>query len=274
MKGKGGKGHGQFRANQSLGQHFLSDPALLDDLVTLSGIGPQDAVFEIGPGLGSLTEALAARAKSVLALEVDPRLLPVLAVRLHGQQHVRVVEGDIMTANLQELLGPIGPFHVVANLPYYLTTPIMNLLLTLPLPVLSINVMVQKEAAERIVAQPSTPSYGPLAVLAQYKTTPQVVRLIEAREFSPPPKTDSAFVTMPVRQAPPVAVPDEALFFRLVSAAFQMRRKTLLNNLMPAFQLSREQAEAALARAGLPANVRGEALSLAEFAQLSQALAT
>ena len=161
MRGKGGRGHGQFRANQALGQHFLSDPVLLDDLVTLSGIGPEDTVFEIGPGLGSLTEALAARARAVLALEVDPRLLPILAVRLHGQHNVQVVEGDVMTANLPELLGPLGPFHVVANLPYYLTTPILNLLLTLPLPVKSINVMVQKEAAERIVAVPSTPAYAP-----------------------------------------------------------------------------------------------------------------
>ncbi|NLD33578.1 MAG: ribosomal RNA small subunit methyltransferase A [Clostridiales bacterium] len=272
MRGKGGRGHGQFRANQALGQHFLSDPVLLDDLVTLSGIGPEDTVFEIGPGLGSLTEALAARARAVLALEVDPRLLPILAVRLHGQHNVQVVEGDVMTANLPELLGPLGPFHVVANLPYYLTTPILNLLLTLPLPVKSINVMVQKEAAERIVAVPSTPAYGPLAVLAQYRAQPTVVRLIEAREFSPPPKTDSAFVTMPIRDVPPVAVPDEALFFRLVSAAFQMRRKTLLNNLMPAFGLSREQAAAALKQAGLPDNVRGEALSLQAFAALAQVL--
>lgn len=262
-----------YRAKQALGQHFLTDPALLEELVELSRVGPEDSVFEIGPGMGSLTEALAGRVKSVLALEVDQDLLPILAVTLHGLANVQVVQGDVMTTDLPALLGGLGPFHVVANLPYYLTTPILNLLLNLRLPVQSINVMVQKEAADRILAVPSTPAYGPLAILSQWKAQPQLVKHIGARQFTPPPKTDSAFVSMPMRHEPPYAVEDEALLFRLVGAAFQMRRKTLVNNLMPAFGLTRPQAEEALQAAGLAPTIRGEALNLEEFASLSDVLA-
>lgn len=258
-----------YRAKQALGQHFIHDEALLDELVALSGVGPEDAVFEIGPGMGGLTLALCRRVKRVLALEVDPDLLPILRVTLHVCENLQLELGDVMKVNLPELLRPLGPFHVVANLPYYLTTPIMKLLLQLPLPVLSISVMLQLEAAERVLAQPSTPAYGPLAILAQYRAEPRLVKHISASCFSPPPKTESAFLRLPMRQEPPVQVKDEALFFRLVEAAFAMRRKTLLNNLMPAFQLDRAQAQALIADAGLSPTVRGEALSLADFARLS-----
>ncbi|NLA53922.1 MAG: ribosomal RNA small subunit methyltransferase A, partial [Clostridiales bacterium] len=193
------KEKGGFRAKQALGQHFISDADLLDDLVSVSSIMPEDSVFEIGPGLGGLTEALAKRAKSVLALEVDAQLLPILSVTLHGMENVQVVEGDIMTTNLDKLLSPLGPFKIVANLPYYITTPILNLLLNLKLPIISISVMVQKEAAERLVALPSTPSYGPLAVLAQYRAKPKIARIIHADQFTPPPKCESAFMVMPFR---------------------------------------------------------------------------
>ena len=257
-----------FRAKQALGQHFISDTALLDDLVSLSGIRQEDHVFEIGPGLGSLTVALAGKAKTVIAMEVDPRLIPILHVTLHGLESVKVVEGDIMTADLKRLLSPIGPFKIVANLPYYITTPLLNLLLNADLPILSISVMVQKEAAERLVATPSTSSYGPLAVLAQYKAEPQIVRMIDAAQFNPTPKCDSAFVVMPFREHPPVQV-QENIFFKLVNAAFAMRRKTLLNNLMPAFNLSRQTAAGLIQAAELNPNIRGEALSITEFARLS-----
>ncbi len=262
-----------YRAKQALGQHFLNDPALLNRLVDASGVGPEDAVFEIGPGMGSLTRVLASRVKEVLALEVDPELLPLLRVTLHGHENARVLQGDVMTADLPALLDGMAPLHVVANLPYYITTPILNLLLTVPAPFQSINVMVQKEAAERVVAVPSTPAWGPLAVLCQYRATPRVAMGIPAGAFQPSPKTDSCFVVMPIRDTPPVDPGDEGLFFRLVKAAFAMRRKTLLNNLMPAFSLSRDQARQALAEAGLSPNIRGEALGLAELAALSRTLA-
>ncbi len=262
---------GGFRAKQALGQHFINDKGLLDELVSLSGIEEQDRVFEIGPGLGALTEALARTGSQVLALEVDPQLLPVLRVTLHGYDRVEVVEGDIMSAELDSLLAPLGAFKIVANLPYYITTPILNRLLELKLPIESINVMVQKEAGERLIAKPSTPAYGPLSLLAQYKSEPKIVKIIGANAFTPPPKCDSAFVVMPMREKPPVEA-DEKKLFSLIATAFAMRRKTLVNNLMPAYSLSREKAAELLEQAGLPVNVRGEALSLEEFARLSRLL--
>lgn len=267
------KEKGGFRAKRALGQHFITDESLLEDLVDLSGITKDDAVFEIGPGLGHMTAILAKKAKAVLALEIDPQLIPILNVTLHGLSCVQVIQGDIMTVDLVKLLTPMGPFKIVANLPYYITTPILNLLLHADLPILSINVMVQKEAAERLVAGPSTPSYGPLAILAQYKAEPKIQRHIEAALFSPPPKCASAFVVMPMREKPPVDV-QEDIFFKLVNASFAMRRKTLLNNLMPAFGLSRQSAQSLLQSAGLLPDIRGEALSMGEFAALSNLIAS
>lgn len=261
-----------FVAKQALGQHFITDEALLHDLVAISGVGPEDAVFEIGPGLGGLTAAIAGAVRRVIALEVDPDLIPILKVTLHGLSNVELVEGDVMQADLEGLLAPLGPFHVIANLPYYLTTPIMNRLLNLRLPVRSINVMVQREAGERLVASPGTPAWGPLAILAQYRALPRLARDIPRLAFSPPPKAESVFVALPLRDQPAVRVKDEALFFRLAQAAFAMRRKTLVNNLMPAFQLSRAQAEGALRAADLDVRVRGEALGLAELGRLADAL--
>ncbi|NLC32749.1 MAG: ribosomal RNA small subunit methyltransferase A [Clostridiales bacterium] len=265
------KGKSGFRAKQALGQHFISDAQLLASLVRDSNILSEDKVFEIGAGLGSLTEALAQQAKSVLAMEVDAQLMPILRVTLHGMENVQVIEGDIMTANLYDLLSPLGAFKIMGNLPYYITTPILNLLLNLNLPIQSISVMVQKEAAERLVALPSTSSYGPLAVLAQYRAKPQMMQIIHADKFTPPPKCDSALVVMPYRDKPPVDV-EEKTFFKLVNASFAMRRKTLLNNLMPSFGLTREKAQECILQADLSPNVRGEALSLQEFARLSNLL--
>lgn len=261
-----------YRAKQALGQHFLTDSALLNRLVDASGVGPQDCVFEIGPGMGSLTAVLAQRVMHVLALEVDPDLLPLLQVTLHGHENVRVVQGDVMTEDLPRLLSARSPWHVVANLPYYITTPILNLLLKAPNMFQSISVMVQKEAAERVVAMPGTPAWGPLAVLAQYRAQPRVALHIPAGAFKPPPKTDSAFVVMPLRESPPVDPGDEGVLFRLVNAAFAMRRKTLVNNLMPAFSLTRQQALQSLEQANLRPDIRGEALGLPALAALSRVL--
>lgn len=256
----------------SLGQNFLRDADLLDELVLLSGIGAQDTVFEIGAGLGDLTLALARRCHRVLAMEIDPRLIMPLRERLGGQSNVEVVQGDVMQADLPALLAPLGPLHVVANLPYYLTTPILTRLLQLPVPIQSISVTIQQEAAQRLLAQPSTPSYGALALLAQYRSRVQIKKELPRRYFTPPPKVDSVFVTLTMLLKPPVTPRDPGLMFRLIDAGFAMRRKTLVNNLMAAQGLSREAALGALSGCGLDSNIRGEALTLQDYACLADVL--
>ncbi len=260
------------RAKHALGQHFLTDPALLARMVSETPLQPGENVFEIGPGLGDLTRLLAETAGQVLALEVDRDLVPLLQQQFADRPHVTIAEGDIMEADLTALLQPLGPFHVIANLPYYLTTPILTLLLKLPLPILSICVTVQLEAAQRVLAQPSTKEYGPLAILAQYRTAPRAAMDIPRRMFTPPPNVESVFLVMPALDKPAVAIADEAHFRRLVQTSFAMRRKTLVNNLMSAYALDRARAQYIVAAANLPATVRAEALNLMEFARLDAAV--
>ena len=262
---------GGFQHKHSLGQNFLTDAALLTDLIDETGVGKEDHILEVGPGGGDMTRLLAARCKTVTAVEIDQDLLPILRVVMEQATNFTLVQGDILRVNLPQIMEGNTPFHVVANIPYYLTTELLTLLLTCPLPIRGIHVMVQKEAAQRVLAAPSTPEYGPLAVRAQYWTEPRLARIVEAACFTPPPKVDSAFLCMPWRDAPAVEVRDEKLFFKVVNAAFALRRKTLCNNLIPAFQLSREQAAAWLQRAGLPEAIRGEALTLQQFADLTNA---
>lgn len=270
-KGKPAQKRGDFHHKHSLGQNFLEDEALVASLVDAAKVGAEDHILEVGPGAGIMTNILAQRCKSVTAVEIDDTLLPFLRIKLEKYDNVRIVQGDILRVNLPEIMADKGAFHVVANIPYYLTTDLMQMLLSSNLPIKSINVMVQKEAAQRLVGEPSSVEYGPLAVRAQYHTDPFVAQIVPAACFTPPPKVDSAFVCMPWREAPAVSVRDEKLFFRVVNAAFAMRRKTLTNNLMNAFRLEREQAVAWIERAGLDSGVRGEALSLGEFAALSNA---
>lgn len=268
MKQKNGK-TGEFRHKRSLGQNFLTDDTLFAQLVSLSGVGPKDAVLEIGAGAGGMTKALASVCRQVMAIEVDDTLLPILRVALAGFSNVEVVHGDVLRLNLPELTAKLGPFHVVANIPYYLTTELMNLLLTSALPIRSISVMVQKEAAQRLVARPGEEGYGMLAVRAQYFYAPEIVLDVPACMFTPPPKVDSAFVVMPRRSCPSVRTADEALFFRVATAAFAMRRKTMENNLIATFRVSREKAGEWLAACGIAPGARGETLSLADFANLA-----
>lgn len=260
-----------FQHKHSLGQNFLTDAGLLEALIDETGVGAQDHILEIGPGGGDMTRLLADRCKTVTAVEIDRDLIPILRVVMDHADNFTLVQGDILRVNLPEIMAEKAPYHVVANIPYYLTTDLLTLLLKGDLPIRSINVMVQKEAAQRVLAQPSTPEYGPLAVRAQYYTAPRLARIVEAACFTPPPKVDSAFLCMPWRQTPAVAVRDEKRFFKIVNAAFALRRKTLCNNLISAFHLQREEAEIWLARAGLSPTVRGEALSLQQFADLANA---
>lgn len=268
MKQKNGK-NGEFHHKRSLGQNFLTDDALFEQLVSLSGVGREDAVLEIGAGAGGMTKALSKVCRQVMAIEVDDTLLPILRVALAGASNVELVQGDVLRLNLPELTAKLGPFHIVANIPYYLTTELMNLLLTSAMPLCSVSVMVQKEAAQRIVARPGEEGYGMLAVRAQYFYEPEIVLDVPACLFTPPPKVDSAFVVMPRRECPAVQVSDEPLFFRVASAAFAMRRKTMENNLIASFRVSRERASAWLAACGIAPGVRGETLSLLDFAALA-----
>ncbi len=262
----------EFHHKRSLGQNFITDEALFAQLVDLSGVGPDDAVLEIGAGAGGMTRELARRCRRVTAIEVDGALLPILRVALEPYQNVELVHGDVLRLNLPELTAPLGDFHIVANIPYYLTTDLMNLLLSSSMPIRSISLMVQKEAARRMVARPGEEGYGLLAVRAQYGFDPAIVLDVPACLFTPPPKVDSAFVVMPRREAPPVRVQDEALFFRVAAAAFAMRRKTMENNLIASFRISRDRARRLLDQCGIPAGARGETLAMADFAALADAM--
>lgn len=260
-----------FQHKHSLGQNFLTDTALLESLIDETGVGPQDHILEVGPGGGDMTRLLSARCRSVTAVEIDRDLIPILRVIMENAANFTLVEGDILRVNIPELMADKAPFHVVANIPYYLTTDLLTLLLQGNLSIRSINVMVQKEAAQRVLAAPSTPEYGPLAIRAQYYTQPRLARIVEAACFTPPPKVDSAFICLPWRETPAVEVKDEKRFFKIVGAAFALRRKTLCNNLISSFHMDRDDALAWLDRAGLPENIRGEALTMQQFADLCNA---
>ena len=260
-----------FQHKHSLGQNFLTDTALLESLIDETGVGPQDHILEVGPGGGDMTRLLSARCRSVTAVEIDRDLIPILRVIMENAVNFTLVEGDILRVNIPELMADKAPFHVVANIPYYLTTDLLTLLLQGNLSIRSINVMVQKEAAQRVLAAPSTPEYGPLAIRAQYYTQPRLARIVEAACFTPPPKVDSAFICLPWRETPAVAVKDEKRFFKIVGAAFALRRKTLVNSLQTGFPLPKQELTQLVADCGLPADIRGERLSLQDYARLSDA---
>ncbi|MBR2055363.1 MAG: ribosomal RNA small subunit methyltransferase A [Clostridia bacterium] len=200
---------------------------------------------------------------------IDSTLIPILKVTLHHCNNVELIHGDIMQVNLQEIMGDKGAFHVVANIPYYLTTDLMQMLLSSKLSIESISVMVQAEAAQRMVAQPGEEGWGMLAVRTQYYYDAQIVLDVPACMFTPPPKVDSAFVTMRRLSEPSVQVKDEEMFFKVAKAAFAMRRKTMANNLIASFRISREEAENWLSACGLERTVRGETMSLQDFANLA-----
>ncbi len=261
----------QFHHKRSLGQNFLTDEAALDRLIELSGVREDDCVLEIGAGAGDLTKRLAQSAARVVAVEIDKTLIPILRVALEQHKNVTLVEGDVMRLNLPEIMRDCGAFSVVANIPYYLTTDLMTLLMASSLPIRRISVMVQREAAERVIALPGAKNYGMLAVRAQYHYDPYIALDVPRGLFTPPPHVDSAFVVLPKRETPPYRVDDEALFFRVAASAFAMRRKTMLNNLTTAFGLPREAAMKWLKDAGFNETVRGETLSGAQFALLANA---
>ena len=276
MKPKRHARSGEFHHKHSLGQNFIEDEALLEQLAELSLVTPEDNVLEIGPGFGALTRPLAARCRHIVSLEIDETLLPILRVTLERCDNAEVVQGDVMKTDLsalvREKLGN-GPLRVAANLPYYITTDVLTKLLSELPQARSIAVMIQKEVGDKMLSRPGEDGYGPLAILCQYLCEVRRALDVPAACFTPPPKVDSSFMVLERRETPLCAVADEALFMKLVRGAFVMRRKTLVNNLMSAFALSREEATGCLERAQLPAQVRAEALSIEELARLSGEIA-
>ena len=262
-----------LRYKQSLGQNFLYDEALLEELTAAAGVTKEEDVLEIGPGCGSLTKHLCDAANSVLAVELDERLIPLLKAFLDEKKNLTVVQGDVMSLNLQEITAGLKkPFAVVANIPYYITTPLIKLLLTGGLQVSRLALMVQKEVADKILASPGEESWGPLSILCQFLCEPRLAVDVPAEMFTPPPKVDSAFVVLPLREEPAVAVKNREMFFKVANAAFAMRRKTMLNNLCATFRVERPVAAGWMGAAGLDEKIRGERLTIEEIARLADAV--
>ena len=265
-----------FNFQKKFGQNFLIDSNVLEKIVKGAQVTKEDVVLEIGPGIGTMTQYLAESAKKVLAIEIDSKLIPILEDTLSDYDNVRIIHQDVLKVDLTALAEEENEgrgFKVVANLPYYITTPIIMGLFEKKVPVESITVMVQKEVADRMQVGPGTKDYGALSLAVQYYAEPEIVLEVSPNCFMPRPNVGSAVINLKRREIPPVQA-DAKHMFDLVRAAFQQRRKTLANGLKNAADLSysREEVEAALAQMGLPVTVRGEALTLAQFAQLSNLL--
>ena len=271
-----------IRMQKKYGQNFLTDARVPEKIVRAAQITGTDLRMEIGPGIGSLTQYLCQAAGRVKAIEIDRHLLPVLEETLRDWDNVEVISGDVMKMDLRQLTdGAGGAVRVVANLPYYITTPILMKLLEEDLPIQSITVMIQKEVADRMQAKAGTPDYGALSLAVQYYAEPEIAAIVPPNCFVPRPNVDSAVIHLS-RRAPEarVQVEDPGHMFCVIKAAFAQRRKTLVNAVRNAAELrrqdgmpyTREQVEQALEACGLPPNIRGEALSLEEFARLSDRL--
>ena len=256
-----------LHADKKLGQNFLISEDVVRRIAAAAELAEGDAVLEIGPGIGTLTQALAETGADVTAVELDRRLLPVLDKTLEGYSNVRVINADVLELNVNEAMGG-KTFKVAANLPYYITTPIIFALLEKKLPVERMVVMVQKEVAERMTAAPGGKEYGALSVAMQYYTEPELAFIVPPDCFIPRPSVDSAVVVCKNRTTPPVDVCDEKLFFKVVKAAFSLRRK-MLSNALKNMGITAQQAQEWLALAGIDHKRRGETLSLQDFANLT-----
>lgn len=270
--------HG-FTFKKSFGQNFLTDTNILQKIVDTAEIDKNVNVIEIGPGIGALTEFLAENAAEVMAFEIDERLVPILEDTLRDYDNIKVINEDVLKADLQtrvkEFKNPNLPIKVVANLPYYITTPILMHLIESKIPFAEFVVMMQKEVADRISAEPNTKAYGSLSIAVQYYMTAKVAFVVPRTVFVPAPNVDSAILKMTRREQPLVEVKDEDFFFRVSKISFVHRRKTLWNNLTSHFGKSEEvktKLEQALENANINPSIRGEALSIPDFARLSDAL--
>ncbi|WP_302977914.1 16S rRNA (adenine(1518)-N(6)/adenine(1519)-N(6))-dimethyltransferase RsmA [uncultured Streptococcus sp.] len=268
-----------FTFKKSFGQNFLTDTNILQKIVDTAEIDKNVNVIEIGPGIGALTEFLAENAAEVMAFEIDERLVPILEDTLRDHDNIKVINEDVLKADLQtrvkEFKNPNLPIKVVANLPYYITTPILMHLIESKIPFAEFVVMMQKEVADRISAEPNTKAYGSLSIAVQYYMTAKVAFVVPRTVFVPAPNVDSAILKMTRHEQPLVEVKDEDFFFRVSKISFVHRRKTLWNNLTSHFGKSEEvktKLEQALGNANIKPSIRGEALSIPDFARLSDAL--
>ena len=265
-----------FVFQKRFGQNFLIDTHVLDRIIEASEITKDDFVLEIGPGIGTMTQYLAEAAREVTAVEIDDALIPILKDTLKEWDNVTVLHGDILKTDIRKIADEKNqgrPIKVVANLPYYITTPIIMGLFESHVPVDSITVMVQKEVADRMQTGPGSKDYGALSLAVQYYAEPKIVANVPPNCFMPRPKVGSAVIRLTRHQNPPVTTLDEKLMFRLIRASFNQRRKTLSNSLKNSQELlySKEEVETAITECGLPLNIRGEALTLEQFARLSDA---
>ncbi|GGM36761.1 ribosomal RNA small subunit methyltransferase A [Paraliobacillus quinghaiensis] len=264
-----------FSFKKSLGQNFIIDVNILTNILDKAGVTEDVGVIEIGPGMGSLTEQIALRADQVVTFEIDQRLAPILEETLGDYSNITIVYQDILEADVSEIINEHfdegKKLKLVANLPYYVTTPILMKLLIARLPLSSMTVMIQKEVAERMAAVPNTKSYGSLSIAVQYYTEASVVLQVPKTVFMPQPNVDSAVLHLNLREKPLVDVIDEAFFFDLVQACFAQRRKTLRNNLVRYFsdKYTKEALELKLQEAGIDGTRRGESLTIKEFANLA-----
>lgn len=266
-----------FVFQKKYGQNFLVDTHILEKILAASDISKEDCVLEIGPGIGTMTQYLAERAGGVVAVEIDKALIPILEDTLSAYDNVTIINKDILKVDIGRLAEEKNegrPLKVVANLPYYITTPIIMGLFESGVPLDSITIMVQKEVAERMQVGPGTKDYGALSLAVQYYAKPEIIMQVSPSCFMPKPNVGSAVIRLTRHAAAPVEVEDEHYMFALIRASFNQRRKTLVNGLANAaeLQLSKEETAAALEQMGLPVTVRGESLTLSRFAELSNIL--
>lgn len=267
----------EFQFKKKFGQNFLIDPHVLDKIVDAAQITKDDFVLEIGPGIGTLTQYLCENARQVLAVEIDDKLIPILKETLQPYDNVEMLHGDILKQDIQQIADTYNdgkPIKVVANLPYYITTPIIMELFESHVPLANVTVMVQKEVADRMKAEPGTKDYGALSLAVQYYAKPYIAAFVPPNCFMPRPNVGSAVIRLDCLARVPVEVHNEKLMFRLIRASFNQRRKTLQNGIANSAELSftKEQAARAIEQAGFDVRIRGEKLGLEEFARLADEL--
>ena len=267
----------EFCFQKKFGQDFLIDGHVLDKIIAGAGVTKDDMVLEIGPGIGTMTQYLAEAAGKVVAVEIDRNLLPILQETLADYDHVKVIHADVLSLDLEKLVQEENggrPIKVVANLPYYITTPIIMALFEQHVPLANVTVMVQKEVAARMKSGPGSKDYGALSLAVQYYAEPYIVANVPCNCFMPRPNVDSAVIRLTRYEEPPVQVKDEKMLFKIIRASFNQRRKTLQNGLNNSSELNftKDQIAAAIAEAGFSPSVRGEALTLEQFAKLTDIL--
>ncbi|MDE5696332.1 MAG: 16S rRNA (adenine(1518)-N(6)/adenine(1519)-N(6))-dimethyltransferase RsmA [Lachnospiraceae bacterium] len=268
----------QFNFQKKYGQNFLIDSNILEKIIAAAGVNQNDCVLEIGPGIGTMTQYLCENAREVVAVEIDKKLIPILEQdTLSSYDNITIINEDILKVDINAIVQEKNngnPIKVVANLPYYITTPIITGLFESRVPLDSITIMVQKEVAERMQVGPGTKDYGALSLAVQYYAKPEVMLTVPASCFMPRPNVDSAVIKLTRHDKPPVTVSDEKLMFDIIRASFNQRRKTLVNGLGNAagLNIKKEQVLSALEKMGLSPTMRGEALTLGEFAELTELL--